>query len=187
MMIAFKQDLENNLIKLPTRTIDLQIDTYGRKAKYGGYKIARKEYICRDSREWYATPKSKQDLLARAGWEAVKRTQTYAYMKAPEGQGKKRPVLEVEVPQVEPLLALARTMHEKGRPWRGLVSGWPAEYTPPTYVEPSTSIVMTTSGDDYTEESEGYWRSAHFEVGSDAWSVALVWDEDGNERVSTRP
>jgi hypothetical protein len=97
------------------RTVKLRIDTHGKYPRYGPnvYEVGVGSAV-----------------LARAGWQLIRRNQLYTYMRAPEGQETDHPVVEVTIPEREEVLALACEVHAKGRPWRGEVGGWTARYDP---------------------------------------------------------
>ncbi len=158
--------------------IKLRIRTYG-KQKIRGMSLYKVGGVWgrRSSRERGPMPTKNVELLEGIGWVVKHRTHSYTYMQAPEGEGTKRPIVTVTVPDDAEILALASELHAKGQSWRGELYGWPASYTPErSGVREATVIKWDGTSHD---ERRPYTDPASFEVGEDSWSVFIAWDNEG--------
>jgi hypothetical protein len=140
-------------------TVTVEIDTYGKAGQYGPdvYKVG-----------------AGARQLTAAGWETVRRTSSYVYMRAPAGQGTKRPRMSLSVPTRDTVRKLAEQLHAAGAPWRGTVFGWPASYTP--YREGAEIVYVVKDGVGRNERQE-HVRPASFSIGElNVWSKYAQWD-----------
>ena len=150
------------------RQVRLRIDTYGKDAKYGPniYKVGGRGQGAR--------------LLAAIGWVLVHSGGDYVYLRAPERQGTKRPVVEVTIPRRGDVEAVAFPVHAAGQRWQGQVCDWPARYEPErTWGSTSRTVVLGEKPEADTTHINH--TPATFTVGgSDAWECVLVWRQ-GND------
>lgn len=68
-------------------------------------------------------------LLPRRGWELIKSTKNYAYLRPPEISQGNIYTLQAKVPTKEQALEIARHCYEKEESWMGQIGEWPAWYT----------------------------------------------------------
>jgi len=94
------------------RLVSVPVETYGTVAGRG-YKVS----------------KAVVPLLTRRGWTHHGEGDSYAYCKPPDG-GRRPFHIDIEIPDREQVEDLARSRHEAGVPWVGLVGELPAFYTP---------------------------------------------------------
>ncbi len=74
-------------------------------------------------------------------------------------------VLPVMIPEVREVKAFAAHLHHAGRPWKGEIFGWQAEYTPEKRKKPAGSKMQFTPADFWIGESGIWFYSLMWEHG----------------------
>lgn len=67
-------------------------------------------------------------ILPRRGWELVKKTKNYAYLRPPEGSDGPPFQIEIAVPSPAEFLEIAARSYARGQSWIGQLGEWPAFY-----------------------------------------------------------
>jgi hypothetical protein len=78
------------------------------------------------------------------------------------------PILPVVIPDLSEVRTFAHHLHAAGRPWRGEIFGWPAEYTPASRKKPPGSKMRFTPADFWIGESG-------------IWFYSLMWEHGKNK------
>lgn len=86
------------------------------------------------------------------------------------------PVLPVVIPDLREVQSFARHMHTTGKPWRGEVFGWQAEYRPESRKKPRDSRMQFTPADFCIGESGIWFYSLMWEHGKDQEPVEFLDD-----------
>jgi hypothetical protein len=68
-------------------------------------------------------------ILPRRGWELVKSTKNYVYLRPPKNQIRGPYTLRIKIPTQEQALEIALKCYGKGESWMGQLGEWPAWYT----------------------------------------------------------
>jgi HNH endonuclease len=67
-------------------------------------------------------------ILPRRGWELLKKTKNYAYLRPPKDKAKSIYDVHIKVPTQEQAIEVALQCYEKGESWMGQLGEWPAWY-----------------------------------------------------------
>ena len=67
-------------------------------------------------------------ILPRRGWEVVKKTKNYAYLRPPEAERAQPFQIDIAVPSPAEVLAIAQRSFERRQSWMGQLGEWPAWY-----------------------------------------------------------
>lgn len=158
------------------RTIHLRFDLYGKApAKYGAnaYKVG-----------W-----ADAHSLARSGWTRIGNGRHYTYVIPPHGPPGPHPIVAIQVPTDDEILAVALRMHQQRETQADEVEGFVAHYRPSGGVVLKITEVREFSADRWDERVEPpppvhrKFSEFTFAVGA-PWSVELVW-EHGDDQQPT--
>lgn len=87
-------------------------------------------------------------------------------------------ILPLAVPELQEVQEFANHLHSLGKPWRGEIFGWQAEYTPESDKKPEDSNMTFTPADFWIGESGIWFYSLMWEYGKDKEPAAFL-DERG--------
>jgi hypothetical protein len=68
-------------------------------------------------------------ILPRRGWELVKKSKNYAYLKPPIGNNTPPFSIKIKIPNKEQVIEIAKDCYEKAESWMGQIGEWPVWYT----------------------------------------------------------
>jgi hypothetical protein len=85
-------------------------------------------------------------------------------------------VLPVLIPNLSEINAFANPLHVTGKPWKGEIFGWPAEYTPERRKKPVGSKMRFTPADFWIGESGIWFYSLMWEHGKNKPPVEFLDD-----------
>jgi len=94
-------------------------------------------------------------------------------------------VVPVLLPELNDVRQLAGELHAAGKPWKGEVFGWPAEYNPQRPEPPLDSKLSFTPADFCIGESGIWFFSLMWEHGKDLPPVEFL--DDRNILTDTAP
>ena len=114
-------------------------------------------------------------IMPRRGWDLIKKTKRYVYLKPPTHLEKPPFNISIKIPNKQQALRIAHLCFEKGESWIGQIGEWPASYihkSPQETYEllPSkdrTSIIKKLA---YVDHPKSYLNIGEFGV----WSVELT-------------
>ncbi len=101
--------------------------------------------------------------------------------------GRHTSIVPIVIPELDEVRAFAATVHAAGKPWKGEVFGWPAEYTAERPEPPLESKMTFTPADFCIGESGIWFFSLMWERGRDAEPVEFLDDQNivaGTAQVS---
>lgn len=158
------------------RTIHLRFDLYGKAPpKYGAnaYKVGL----------------ANGHLLARSGWTQVGKGQQYAYVVPPHGPPGPHPIVAIQVPTDDEILALALRMHRQHETQAEDVEGFVAHYRPAGGVALKITEVREFSADRWDARVDPpppvNRKFSEFTFGVGApWRIDLVW-QHGDDQPPT--
>ena len=165
--------------------IQVTIGTYGTVSGYpkGTYKVAGKITAGKNEcgkRIPIVDPLCEAGMLLAHGWTIAKYPRngsSYFYLTAPNNEYAKRVSIELDVPNVEDILALAERLHTINQMQRGVLDGWPYRYVPYKQ-EVQNEKILSMAGTRI--ERRFVTEKAMFDIGTaGVWNMAIVWDEEG--------
>lgn len=120
-------------------------------------------------------------ILPRRGWELIKQTKQYAYLKPPENVAPPYKI-HIKIPTHEQAIDIARKCYEEGESWMGQLGEWPAFYTHERKVIVN-ELIPSEDRNTFTEEfSAELPPQTYLSIGEfGVWEMKVSKTQDGFE------